>query len=84
MSQHSMRRGTDRQAQALLQVAQALLDVVGLPLLLDERMARVVVGHGEQVDAMAALRQKQRDPVPGPVGEPLGDAGEGLRLAAAG
>ena len=66
------------QAQPLLQVAQALLDVVALALLLGERVARVVVGHREQVDAVAALGEQQRHLVPGAIGEPLGDAVDAL------
>ena len=80
MSQHSMRRGSDGEAQALLEIAQALAHVVALPLLLDEGVARVVAGHREEIDAVPALGEQERHLVPGAVGEPLCDARDALRL----
>ena len=82
MSQHSMRRGSVGEAQALLQIAQPLLHVVALALLLGERVARVVVAPSRagRRGGRAAGRS-ERHLVPGAVGEPLGDARDALRLA---
>ena len=81
MSQHSMRRGSDGKPQPLLQIAKPLLHVVGPPLLLGERVTRVVVGHREQIDAVTALGEEERHLVPGAIREPLGDAVHALGLA---
>ena len=65
-------------AEALLQLREALAHVVARPALLAERVLGVVVGEGQEIHAMPALREDQRHLVTGPLGEPLRDACGGL------
>jgi hypothetical protein len=74
MSQHSMRRGSVGQAQSLLDLGEAHLDVLRGSLLRREGVAGVVARHVAEVLAWPALRNEQLHLSTTPSLEPLGHA----------
>ncbi len=81
MSQHSMRRGTTGKRRRSCRSRSRSCTSSLWRRFSAKRVARVVVGHREQVDPVAAPGDRERDLVARALGEPLGDALDALGLA---